>query len=127
MAIRILASAATLFAAGKRDIQSAADAAVALRPLAGVWAEKLLALGLMGAGFLAVPILTGSAAYAVAQAFGWRYGLDRKFGRCREFYRVIAASTLVGMRINFLHLNPIRATCSSPVPAVEALGRQAVS
>lgn len=105
----ILASAATLFVAGKRDIQSAADAAVALRPLAGIWATKLLALGLMGAGFLAVPILTGSAAYAVAQAVGWRYGLDRKFGRCREFYGVIAASTLVGMLINFLHINPISA------------------
>src|SRR4029077_4147064 len=56
-----------------------------------------------------VPILTGSAAYAVAQAFGWRYGLDEKPGRCREFYGLIAAGTLIGMLMNFLHINPISA------------------
>jgi NRAMP (natural resistance-associated macrophage protein)-like metal ion transporter len=105
----ILATAATFFKAGKHDIQDAADAARALAPLAGKHAELLLALGLIGAGFLAVPILTGSAAYAVSQAFGWRYGLDEKPGRCRQFYGVIAASTLIGMLINFLHINPIAA------------------
>src|SRR5437868_3371548 len=105
----ILATAATLFTAGKHDIQSAAEAAEALRPLAGSAATILLALGLIGAGFLAVPILTGSAAYAVSEAFGWRYGLDQKPHRCREFYGVIAVSTLVGMAINFLHINPITA------------------
>ena len=105
----ILATAATLFKAGKHDIQSAADAAEALRPLAGPAASTLLALGLVGAGFLAVPILTGSGAYAVSQAFGWRYGLDEKPERARQFYGVIAVSTLVGMAINFLHINPITA------------------
>jgi Mn2+/Fe2+ NRAMP family transporter len=105
----ILATAATLFKAGKHDIQSAADAAEALRPLAGSAATTLLALGLVGAGFLAVPILTGSGAYAVSQAFGWRYGLDERPARTRQFYGVIAVSTLVGMAINFTRINPITA------------------
>jgi Mn2+/Fe2+ NRAMP family transporter len=105
----IFASAATLFKAGKTDIQSATDAAEALRPLAGDAATILLALGLIGAGFLAVPILTGSGAYAVAETFGWKYGLDRKAGRAKPFYLVIAASTLIGMLINFVGINPIDA------------------
>ena len=105
----ILTTAATLFTAGKTDIKSAADAAEALRPLAGEAARILFALGLIGAGFLAVPILTGSAAYAVSEAFGWKHGLDQKPQRAREFYGVIAASTLVGMLINFTGINPIDA------------------
>jgi len=72
----ILATAATLFKAGQTDIQSAAEAAQALRPLAGDAASALLALGLIGAGFLGVPVLTGSSAYAMAEALGWEYGLD---------------------------------------------------
>jgi NRAMP (natural resistance-associated macrophage protein)-like metal ion transporter len=105
----ILATAATLFKAGKHDIRDAAAAAEALRPLAGNAAAVLLALGLVGSGFLAVPILTGSAGYAISQAFGWRYGLDEKPLQCRQFYGMIAASTLVGMLINFLPINPIAA------------------
>src|SRR5262249_28578155 len=72
----ILGSAATIYQAGPREIQSAADAALALRPLAGDAAELLLALGFVGSGFLAVPVLTGSSAYAVAEAFLWKHGLD---------------------------------------------------
>lgn len=105
----ILATAATLYKAGRRDIRSATDAAQALRPLAGDGAYILLALGLIGAGFLAVPILTGSSAYAVAEAFGGKYGFNEKPGRAKLFYGVIAASTLVGMLINFVGINPIRA------------------
>ncbi len=105
----ILATAATLFKAGKTNIQSATDAAQALRPLAGDGAYLLLAIGLIGAGFLAVPILTGSAAYAVAEALGWKYGLDEKPRRAKLFYGVIAASTLVGMLIDFVGINPITA------------------
>lgn len=105
----MLATAATLFKAGKTDIQSATDAAQALRPLAGDAAATLLALGLTGAGFLAVPVLTGSAAYAVAEAFGWRHSLDDKPRRAKAFYTVIAVSTLIGMLINFLGINPIDA------------------
>ena len=105
----ILATAATLFKAGRIDITSATDAAQALRPIAGDAAEILLALGLIGAGFLAVPILTGAGAYALAEAFGWEYGLDKNPGRAKQFYLVIAASTLVGMLLNFLGVNPIDA------------------
>jgi len=105
----ILATAATLFKAGETNISSAADAAEALRPLAGDAATILLAVGLIGAGFLAVPILSGSAAYGVAEAFGWRHGLDTQPGRAKEFYGVIAAATLVGMLINFSGINTIDA------------------
>ena len=105
----VLATAATLFKAGKTDVQTAAQAAEALRPLAGNAAPALLALGLIGSGFLAVPILTGSAAYAVAEALGWKRGLDQKPRHARLFYIVIAASTLVGMLINVFGINSIKA------------------
>jgi Mn2+/Fe2+ NRAMP family transporter len=105
----LLSTAATLHVAGQTQIQSAAEAAQALRPLAGDAAGILLAVGLIGAGFLAVPILSGSAAYAMSEAFGWRYGLDANPGRAKQFYGVIALATLVGMSIDFLGINPINA------------------
>src|SRR5437879_6408885 len=105
----ILSTAATLFKAGQTDIQSAADAAKALRPLAGDAATILLAVGLTGAGFLAVPVLTASAAYAISEAFGWRYGLDQPPHRAKQFYAIIAASTIIGIAINFVGINPIAA------------------
>jgi Mn2+/Fe2+ NRAMP family transporter len=80
-----------------------------LRPIAGDLAGILLAMGLIGSGFLAVPILTGSAAYAMSEAFGWRYGLDENPGRAKQFYTVIAGATLVGILINFIGINPIDA------------------
>ncbi len=105
----ILATAATLFRTGETEIESAAQAAEALRPFAGDAATILLALGLVGSGFLAVPILTGSAAYAVSEVFGWKYGLSEKPRRARQFYAVIAVSTLIGMGINFLRINEMSA------------------
>jgi NRAMP (natural resistance-associated macrophage protein)-like metal ion transporter len=105
----ILASAATLHEAGLTDIQTADQAAEALRPLAGPAASILMALGLIGAGFLAVPILVTSAAYAVCEAFGWRTGLDHKPQHAPSFYVLILASMLVGMGLNFVGLDPIRA------------------
>lgn len=111
----ILATGATLFTAGKTQIGSATEAAQALRPLAGDAAALLLAVGLIGAGVLAVPVLTGSAAYGVAEAFGWRSGLDHKLNRAPQFYAVIIAATLVGMAINFLGINPITALVGSAV------------
>jgi NRAMP (natural resistance-associated macrophage protein)-like metal ion transporter len=105
----ILSTAATLFRVGKTDIKTATDAAEALRPLAGRAAEALLAVGLIGAGFLAVPILTGSSAYAVAEAFGWKHGFDKRFSGAKEFYGLIAASTLLGTVVNFVGLNPVKA------------------
>ena len=105
----ILASAATLHVSGKTDIQSATDAAQALGPIAGNTATILFAIGIIGAGFLAVPVLTGSSAYAVAETFGWKYGLDTKPHEAKQFYAVIAVSTLIGMLINFIGINPIDA------------------
>ncbi|MDQ6652112.1 MAG: divalent metal cation transporter, partial [Acidobacteriota bacterium] len=105
----ILATAATLFKSGQTNIQSAADAAQALRPLAGRGAEILLAVGLIGTGFLAVPILTGSSAYAVTEAFKGTYGFSQKLRDAKLFYGVIVASTFVGLLINFVGINPIRA------------------
>ena len=103
----ILATGATLFKAGKTNVQSAADAAQALEPLVGHFATTLLAVGLIGAGMLAVPVLTGSSAYAIAETFGWKYGLDQKPRRASRFYIVIALSTFVGMLINFANINAI--------------------
>ena len=105
----ILTTAATLFKSGQTNIQSATDAARALEPLAGSFAKVLLALGLIGTGFLAVPVLTGSAGYALSEAFGWRHGLDHKPRQARKFYMVIAISMVVAMQINFMNINPISA------------------
>jgi NRAMP (natural resistance-associated macrophage protein)-like metal ion transporter len=111
----ILATAATLFKAGKTDIQSATDAAQALQPLAGRFAAALLALGLIGAGMLAVPVLTASSAYAVAETFDWSFGLNKRPKGATRFYTLIAASTLIGMLINFTTINPIGALFWSAV------------
>jgi NRAMP (natural resistance-associated macrophage protein)-like metal ion transporter len=105
----MLATAATLHQAGRTAINSATDAAAALRPLAGDLSSILLAVGLIGSGVLAVPILTGSAAYALSEALGWRYGLDKNPARAKQFYAVIVAATLVGVAIDYLGINPIHA------------------
>jgi len=104
----ILATAATLFKVGNTHITSAAEAAEALKPIAGKGASLLLAIGLIGTGFLAVPILSGSSAYAVSEAFRGRYGFSEKFRDARLFYGVIIGSTLVGLLINFVGISPIR-------------------
>jgi NRAMP (natural resistance-associated macrophage protein)-like metal ion transporter len=105
----ILATGATLYQTGQTQITSAAEAAEALRPLAGDAAALLLAVGLIGSGFLAVPVLTGTSAYAMADTFGWKEGLGRKARDARAFYAVIIVSTGVGMLFNFLGINPIDA------------------
>ena len=117
----ILATAATLFTAGKHDIQSAAEAAEALRPLAGSAATILLALGLIGAGFLAVPILTGSSAYAVCEAFGWKCGLDQKLAGAKRFYALIVGATVCGAAINYMGINPVTALFWPAVLGADAL------
>jgi NRAMP (natural resistance-associated macrophage protein)-like metal ion transporter len=105
----ILAAGATLHASGQTTIQSATEAAQALRPLAGNLATVLFAIGLIGAGLLAVPVLTGSAAFAVAETFGWKSGLDEKPRHAKKFYGVIAVSTLIGVGLGFAGINPISA------------------
>lgn len=111
----ILATALTLFKSGKTDIKSAADAAEALKPLVGDFAGILFAAGMIGAGLLAVPILSGSAAYAIAEAFGWKYGLNVHWSRAKPFYAVIVIATLAGVAMNFMGINPIDALFYSAV------------
>jgi len=105
----IVSAAATLNKAGVTNIQSAADAAIALEPLAGSAAKYLFGIGLIGVGFLAVPVLTASAAYAVAEAFEWECKLDDRPHEAKRFYAVIAASTVVGVLINFAGINAMSA------------------
>ncbi len=105
----ILGTAATLFKSGQTNIGSAADAAKALQPLAGDAATILFAFGMIATGFLAIPVLAGSSAYAVSEAFGWKYGLDEPPVRALQFYGVIVASAMVGTEINYLGINPIDA------------------
>jgi Mn2+/Fe2+ NRAMP family transporter len=105
----MLATASTLFNGGNTKIESAIQAAQALRPLAGNAAYLLWAPGLIGAGVLCVPVLTGSAAYATAEAMGWKHGLDERPRRAKLFYGIISLSTLVGMLINFVGINAMAA------------------
>lgn len=111
----VIATAATLHASGVREIESAAQAAEALRPIAGDFAFVLFAIGIIGTGLLAVPILAGSAAYAVSEAFGWTEGLDRKPREAKAFYAVIALATLGGVALNFIGIDPMKALYWSAV------------
>ena len=104
----ILATASTLHRAGIQEIETAREAAEALRPLAGDAAYFLFAVGLIGAGFLAVPVLAGSASFAVAELFGWRSGLDLSPRRGRRFYLVFAYAMLGGMLLDLVQTSPIR-------------------
>ncbi|MCA1668637.1 MAG: Nramp family divalent metal transporter, partial [Thermomicrobia bacterium] len=111
----ILTTAATLHVKGKTDISSATDAASALQPLLGSYAKILFAIGIIGAGLLAIPVLTGSTGYTASEAFGWRHGLDEKVTRAKGFYGLIIASTLAGMLFNYFGLDPIKALVYSAV------------
>jgi Mn2+/Fe2+ NRAMP family transporter len=92
-----------------REITSSAQAAEALKPLAGNFAFLLFSLGIVGTGLLAVPVLAGSAAFAMAETFKWRAGLDLKLLQAREFYAIITLATLGGVAIDFLPIKPIQA------------------
>jgi NRAMP (natural resistance-associated macrophage protein)-like metal ion transporter len=105
----ILATALTLNANGKTDIATGADAAEALRPLAGELAGVIFAIGMIGTGLLAVPVLAGASAYAVSETFGWREGLDEDWRRARPFYGVVALATIVGLAIPFTGIKSIDA------------------
>jgi NRAMP (natural resistance-associated macrophage protein)-like metal ion transporter len=111
----IITTAATLNAHGITDIQTSAQAAEALRPIAGVFTFALFAAGIIGIGVLAVPVLAGSAAYALGEALDWPTGLARSPLDAKAFYGAIAAATLVGVLINFVHLDPIKALFWSAV------------
>jgi len=111
----ILATAVTLHVAGITDIDTAAQAASALRPLAGEFAYMLFALGILGVGLIGVPVLAGSAAYALAEAMGWKWGLERKATDARGFYGVIAVSVLLGLVIQYSPISPMKALFWSAV------------
>ena len=111
----VIATAATLNASGVTDIQTSSQAAEALRPIAGDFTFALFALGSIGTGLLAVPVLAGSAAYAVSESFRWTEGLDRRPREAKAFYAVIALATLAGVALNFTALDPIKALYWSAV------------
>jgi len=111
----MITAAATLHAAGHTHIETSSQAAEALKPIAGELAFVIFSLGIIGTGFLAVPVLAGSAAYAMAEAFGWPVGLARKPMQAKGFYAVIVAATLLGTVICFSPLDPIRALFWSAV------------
>ncbi len=104
----IAACAATLFKNGIINIATASDAALALRPFAGDFAFTLFALGILGTGLLAIPVLAGSASYAISESFGWREGLYRKLKQATSFYGIIIVAMFLGILLNFIGLDPIK-------------------
>ena len=105
----ILTTAATLHAHGITDIQTSSQAAEALRPIAGPFAFAVFAMGIVGTGMLAVPVLAASSAYAVGEALDWHIGLGRRPREARAFYATLAGATLIGIGLNFTHVDPIKA------------------
>lgn len=111
----IAVCATTLFKNGVTNIETAADAAQALAPFAGKWAFILFTLGIIGTGMLSIPVLAGSTSYAMSESFGWKEGLYRKLKEARAFYGVIIISTLLGILINFIGIDPIKALIYSAI------------
>lgn len=111
----IITTGATLHNQGIFNISTAFEAASALKPIAGDFASALFALGIVGTGLLAIPVLAGSASYAVSESFGWREGLSLKLARARGFYGVIIFAVLIGTILNFTGINPISALYYSAV------------
>ena len=111
----MVSAASTLGAHGVTQVRSAEEAARALEPIAGQFASLLFAAGIVGTGLLAIPTLAGSAAYALAETFGWREGLERKPKEAPGFYGIIGAAIVVGLAINFSGLDPIRALYASAI------------
>lgn len=111
----IAASAATLNSYGVTNINTAADAAAALKPIAGDKAYLLFTIGIIGTGMLAIPVLAGAASYAISESFGWRLGFYRKLKEANAFYGVIIFSTLIGVGLNFVGIDPIKALIYSAV------------
>jgi Mn2+/Fe2+ NRAMP family transporter len=111
----IVTTAGSLYNEGISDIQTAEQVAKSLEPAvksfpySGEIAEIIFALGIVGTGLLAVPVLAGSSAYALSDAFGWKQGLFKKFKQAKAFYLVIATSTVIGLWINFTNIDPIKA------------------
>ena len=111
----IAVCASVLFKNGITNIATANDAALALAPFAGRWATTLFAIGILGTGMLAIPVLAGSASYAISESFGWKEGLYRKLQKAKAFYGIIALSVIIGIIINFLGIDPIKALIYSAI------------
>jgi len=111
----VVTTSATLHAHGVTDIQTSSQAAEALRPIAAPFAFLVFALGIIGTGLLTLPVLAGSAAYALGEALGWHVGLTRRLGRAKQFYGTIAAATAIGIAMNLSSLDPIKALFWSAV------------
>lgn len=111
----IVVAATVLHNSGVKNINTAADAAKAIEPLvdtfphAGFLSKLIFSIGIIGLGMLAIPVLSGSAAYSVANAFNWKASLNLKFGKAKGFYAVIIAATLIGLLLNFIGVNPVKA------------------
>jgi NRAMP (natural resistance-associated macrophage protein)-like metal ion transporter len=105
----ILTAAATLHQAGILDVETSAQAAKALQPIAGRFASLLFAAGIIGTGLLAVPVLAGSVAYGIGETFRWRVSLERKPRQAKKFYGILTIATLLGLGLNFIHIDPIQA------------------
>lgn len=111
----IAVCATTLYKNGITNINTAADAAQALAPLAGQWAFILFTIGIIGTGMLSIPVLAGSTSYAMSESFGWKEGLNKKLKEARAFYGVIIISTILGVLINFIGIDPIKALIYSAI------------
>jgi len=105
----ILTTGTVLYSSGVRQIDTVEQAALALKPLAGNLAYLLFAIGVIGTGLLAIPVLSGSLSYIIAETFGWEQGLDKKFHEAKAFYLVIAISLILGLSLNYIGISPIKA------------------
>ncbi len=111
----VLATGATLFVAGIHDIETAAQAAMALRPLAGDFAFELFAIGMLGVGLIGIPVLAGSASYALSEMMGWSWGLEKKWGEAPQFYLTMTLSVGIAIFLQYLSISPMKALVWSAV------------
>jgi Mn2+/Fe2+ NRAMP family transporter len=113
--------ATVLHGGGVKNINTAADAAKAIEPLvhsfphAGFLSKLIFSIGIIGLGLLAIPVLSGSAAYSVAESFNWKASLNLKFGKAKGFYVIIIAATVIGLLLNFIGVDPVKALIYSAV------------
>lgn len=111
----ILTTGTVLYKSGIHQIDTVEQAAMALRPLAGEFAYLLFALGVIGTGLLAIPVLSGALSYIFCETFGWKEGLDNKFNEAKPFYIIIAISLLLGLSLNYIGISPIKALIYSAI------------
>jgi Mn2+/Fe2+ NRAMP family transporter len=111
----ILTTGSVLFNAGIHQIDTVEQAAQALKPLAGNGAYLLFAVGVIGTGFLAIPVLTGSLSYIITESFGWKEGLDKKFHNAKAFYIIMSVSLILGLLLNYIGISPVKALIYSAI------------